>query len=684
MVAPLECLEIERWQTLLDLSHSPEQQQRLERHLESCPVCQDRIDRPEEGDETLRQLARQTGDPTVLPADTGLEQFLERLLQEKGEQRATAAEPLELFFLQATDRPDLLGMLGPYEVQEVIGQGGMGVVLQAFDPVLRRRVAIKVMAAAVAGSRTARQRFTREAQAAAVVSHEHIVAIHGVHETEGLPYLVMQYVAGESLQALLDRNGPLPTAEVVRIGLQVASGLAAAHARGLIHRDIKPANLLLEAGIDRVKITDFGLARLIDDAPLTHNGVVAGTPEYMAPEQARGEPVDHRADLFSLGSVLYALCTGVPPFRGATPLAVLRQVSEQDPVPIRLLNPDVPAWLEAFITRLLAKNPAQRFQSAAEVAGCLEGYLAHLHQPEIPAPEWLAAQQSRWPGRFLPLAVLALLGLGTAFWFAGAAGQTDSRAMAEPGYSWSLKGDQPQDKRGLEIFPVEAEEYFRFEPEGLRVSFPLGFPKRRGGNVGLITTFPIKGDFEITVRFEILKEPDPADTVLGGTGLGLVIKLDKPHDENVALNRTVLPKQGSRFTTYQYKWVDGKDRSTLQQFPTSAKTGQMRLIRTGQLLSYQVAEEASNEFTVLHEQAFGTEDLKQVRLTGFTGGPKAAVEGRFTDLRIRAPSLPDLAPVEPEKVRGARWLLAVGLLLVVVALIVGAGLYLRERQRRPQ
>src|SRR5262249_47297334 len=169
--------------------------------------------------------------------------------------------------------------------------------------------------------------------------------------------------------------------------LQTASGLAAAHAQGLIHRDIKPANLLLENGIARVRITDFGLARMTDDAHVTQNGVVAGTPEYMAPEQARGEPIDHRGDLFSLGSVLYALCTRVPPFRGATTVAVLRHVSDQAPRPIRELNPDIPVWLERLVERLMARDPAERFQSAAEVVELLEGYLAHLRQPTTtPAP----------------------------------------------------------------------------------------------------------------------------------------------------------------------------------------------------------------------------------------------------------------------------------------------------------
>ncbi len=198
----------------------------------------------------------------------------------------------------------------------------------------------------------------------------------------------MQYVPGESLQARLERTGPLAVAEVVRVGLEAASGLAAAHAQGLIHRDVKPANILLEGDLARVKITDFGLARMADDIALTRAGTVAGTPEYMAPEQARGEAVDHRADLFSLGCVLYACCTGSSPFRGPTALAVLRQVSDGAAAPVRSRNVDVPAWLEGLIARLMARDPADRFASAAEVARLLEGYLAHLREPAtVPAPE---------------------------------------------------------------------------------------------------------------------------------------------------------------------------------------------------------------------------------------------------------------------------------------------------------
>jgi serine/threonine protein kinase len=388
MTGMRDCPQVECWQALFADTVPLDQCESYESHLESCPACQESLDRAEDGGSALRKLARRLGDPTTALADPTLEEFLGRLHEGKSADRAAPAEPADLYFLRPADRPGLLGTLGGYEVQAVIGQGGMGVVLKAFDPALHRLVAIKVLAPALAGSATARRRFTREAQAAAAVCHDHVVAVHGVSEADGLPYLVMQYVPGESLQQRLDRVGPLPVEEVVRIGLQAASGLAAALAQGLIHRDVKPANLLLENGLAKVKITDFGLARMVDDVPVTRDGVVLGTPEYMAPEQARGEQVDPRADLFSLGSVLYACCTGHPPFRGPTAVAVLRRVSDEQPPPVRALNPEVPAWLEALIARLLAKDPAQRFQSAAEVARLLEGYLAHLRQPAtVPAPQ---------------------------------------------------------------------------------------------------------------------------------------------------------------------------------------------------------------------------------------------------------------------------------------------------------
>src|SRR5262249_55276176 len=322
------------------------------------------------------------------------------------------------------------GCLGHYDILEVIGKGGMGVVLRAFDEKLHRVVAIKVMAAQLATSGTARKRFTREAQAAAAVSHDHVVTIHAVEEANGLPYLVIQYVSGISLQQRLARDGPLQPAEVVRIGMQTAGGLAAAHAQGLVHRDIKPANILLENGVERVKITDFGLARAAADASLTQSGVVSGTPQYMSPEQARGEHPDERSDLFSLGSVLYVLCTGRPPVRASDSMAVLKRVCEETPRPIRDANADIPDWLVAVIDKLHAKDPADRYQSAAEVAALLSGHLAHLQHPSIvPLPARASKRQPKQRRRRWAIASAVFLGLVVGLSLLEAAGVTHLRAM---------------------------------------------------------------------------------------------------------------------------------------------------------------------------------------------------------------------------------------------------------------
>jgi WD40 repeat protein len=332
-------------------------------------------------------------------------------------------------FLTPSDKPDVLGRLGHYDIVEVIGKGGMGIVLRAFDEKLHRVVAIKVMAAQLATSASARKRFTREAQAAAAVSHDHVVTIHAVEEANGLPYLVMQYVLGLSLQERLDRSGPLQLAEIVRIGMQTAAGLAAAHAQGLVHRDIKPANILLENGIERVKITDFGLARAAADASVTQSGVVAGTPQYMSPEQARGERPDARSDLFSLGSVLYALCTGRPPFRAGDSMAVLKRVCDETPRPIRETNADIPDWLVALIDRLHAKDPADRYQSAAEVATLLSGHLAHLQHPSlVPLPAGATKRQPKQHRRRWAIACAMLICLVIGFSLLEATGVTRLRA----------------------------------------------------------------------------------------------------------------------------------------------------------------------------------------------------------------------------------------------------------------
>lgn len=286
---------------------------------------------------------------------------------------------VDLSFLQPSTKHGSLARLTHYEIQEVIGRGGCGIVLKATDEVLQRTVAIKVMVPEVAATSPARKRFLREARAAAAIRHENVVSIHAVEE-QPIPFLVMEYIGGQTLQQKLDQNGPLDLQEVLRIGTQVARGLEAAHKMGLIHRDIKPSNILIERDCDRIKITDFGLARAADDASITQSGAIAGTPLYMSPEQAQGATLDHRSDLFSLGSVLYVMCSGRPPFRAASALAVLKRVATDQPRPIRDIIPEVPEWLIAIIGRLHAKNPAGRFVHAKEVADLLARCLSELEQ----------------------------------------------------------------------------------------------------------------------------------------------------------------------------------------------------------------------------------------------------------------------------------------------------------------
>jgi serine/threonine protein kinase len=389
-------------------------------HLDDCGLCQRKLEELAGADPALLAAAEALR-RTACANEAPLRRVLDHLKTDAGLsvlQRADDRAALVQSLLRPADAAAALGSLDGYEVVEVLGQGGMGVVLKAFDPALKRYVALKVLAPDLARDAVARRRFAREAQAAAAVRHEHVVVIHGVSETNGVPYLVMEYVAGGSLQDYLDLHGPPDGREAARIGAEIASGLAAAHAEGLIHRDVKPSNILLDTEgqserLGSVKIADFGLARLADEVRLTQSGTLTGTPMYMAPEQARGEALDSRADLFSLGSVLYTLCTGREPFPADGPMVVLRHVCETTPPPIRDLNPAIPAWLAATVEHLHAKDPADRFASAAEVAELLRYNLEHPDQPRFPTP--LPRKRRRLRVRLVAAAVVAGLLLGSAW-----------------------------------------------------------------------------------------------------------------------------------------------------------------------------------------------------------------------------------------------------------------------------
>lgn len=320
-----------------------------------------------------------------------------------------ADEEIPFGYLEPSTKTDSLGRLAHYEVLEVLGRGAFGTVLRAFDEKLQRVVAIKVMALELAATSPARKRFMREAQASAAIRHENVVSVFAVEE-KPLPYLVMEYIPGRTLQQRLDERGPLDLPTVLRLGRQIAEGLAAAHAQELIHRDIKPGNILLETNVqDRVKISDFGLARAADDASLTQSGTIAGTPMYMAPEQALGHKLDWRADLFSFGSVLYQMVSGRPPFRASTALAVLKRVVDETPRPIREIIPETPQWLCDIITKLHAKNPDERYQSAREIADVLANCESQLKtQTELKDFSLIPQAKTRTTGWWKWVAVAAL------------------------------------------------------------------------------------------------------------------------------------------------------------------------------------------------------------------------------------------------------------------------------------
>jgi serine/threonine protein kinase len=306
------------------------------------------------------------GDTLTPPApgdseDSGTQLLPDSDLIPATERNASVAPASSLGSLKRGDRLD------KYLILDILGRGGMGVVFKAKDTILDRTVAIKILGPLLADSLPARKRFIREGQSAAAVKHPHIVTIYGVEEHQSSPYLVLEYIEGGNLEELVARSAPLPVEDVVNLGLQVAEGLAAAHQRGLIHRDIKPANILLEKETGRVAIADFGLARAADDATISRQGEVCGTPGFMAPEQVTGGAVGPRADLFSLGSVLYYMCTGTLPFEAPLSMAVLHRVCEDDPRPIHEINKDVPDWLVELIDGLLAKDPDQRIQTAVEI-----------------------------------------------------------------------------------------------------------------------------------------------------------------------------------------------------------------------------------------------------------------------------------------------------------------------------
>ena len=414
-----------------------QQREAFESHVEECEVCQRRLATAAGCEQwwtkasahlsTIEQLALPPGIQSSLSRSSSF--FIPTIdeavdsstsAHRDGDSPAVSGHGFDWRqILDPPTHPEMLGCIDQFEIESMLGKGGMGIVLKGFDRQLNRAVAIKILSPHLASNGTSRKRFEREAQAAAAVVHPNVVPIYAVKACQTRPYIVMQLVSGHSLQSLIHEKGPLNVKDLVRVAMQVADGLEEAHQQGLIHRDIKPGNVLIEQDVSRVMITDFGLARAADDAGMTQTGWIAGTPHYMSPEQARGESLDCRSDLFSLGGLMYYLATGREPFRAESPFAVIQKIINEDPASPLELNNELPPLISDIIEKLLEKNPHDRFHSAAEVQELLKRYLSHLQQPaHFGRPKRVLTRRRRRLRHGIAglIAVAILLTAGTVFW----------------------------------------------------------------------------------------------------------------------------------------------------------------------------------------------------------------------------------------------------------------------------
>lgn len=459
------------------------------------------------------QLQNLRGDAT--------EQIEETLVQDSTED--SKSEALESFrqHLEPPTRDGWLGKLEHYEIESILGHGVFGIVAKAFDEKLHRVVAIKMLRPAYASISPPRKRFLREARSAASVTHENLVAVYSVEETP-IPYLVMEFVQGQTLQDRMNQTGPLDIAEVLDLSLQIARGLAEAHRANLIHRDIKPANILLSGdGLNRVKISDFGLARTVDDASMTSSGIIAGTPLYMSPEQARGERLDHRSDLFSLGSVMYQMVAGRPPFRAPSTMAVLRRVCDDVPREIQDVIPETPKWLSAVVSKLLEKSPDNRFQSGDEVAKLLSGFVREAGEPilEQNFPNGGIHSRSSFGILSTALGVIAIVAFvaGLVFWF-NRPKTTPTKKSMDPNASGFAS------KEGTDI-PLNDKQILDFVRR-VGCAVAVGEVSVSNNHITHLSSPPLLSSGKLTFNFS--RTPDNQGIPFGDPELTTFVKLIEP------------------------------------------------------------------------------------------------------------------------------------------------------------
>jgi beta-lactam-binding protein with PASTA domain/predicted Ser/Thr protein kinase len=437
-----------------------------------------------------------------------------------------------------------------YEIQGVLGQGGMAKVFKGRDTVLGREVAVKVLSPQFVTDAQFVTRFRREAQAAAALNHPNIVSVFDTGDQGDIHYIVMEYVEGRTLRDAIRSDGPLMPERAAEIADAVAKALSAAHEKGLVHRDIKPGNIMITNG-GEVKVMDFGIARTATGDTLTQTAAVLGTASYLSPEQAQGEPVDPRSDIYSLGCVLYEMLTGRPPFTGDSPVAIAYKHVRDDPVPPSRLNGDIPRDLEAVVMKSMAKNPANRYQTADELRQDLGRVLQGLPtmatpvmgdttehisrtQPEGTAvmtrapPEEEERRRRIWPIVLISLLVLALIALA-AFFLVRSLLEREVQLVRVP----DVVGEQEEDAvETLERagFTVNTEEDFSSRPRGVVFDQDPGAGERveEGSEVTISVS---RGPPRVEVPDVINQSQGSAESEVQAAGLEMVVTGEEASSE---------------------------------------------------------------------------------------------------------------------------------------------------------
>lgn len=392
-----KCLDQQRLRRLMDDALNEDDRDLVIEHLSQCSACADSLERLAAVDEFWRSSARSLRSDPLDSASLA---------------DSTAKRPLSPVLkslLGPSEDPQSLGRIGRFEVLGVVGSGGMGTVLKARDVDIERIVAIKLPAAHLLDSSTALERIEREARSASTIRHPGVIAIYQIERWRNIPFLVMPFHTGPSLGARISEGGPLELLESIRIARQTAEALAAAHDHGVVHRDVKPGNILLGKGTERAVLTDFGIAKIQSDSQMTATGVIVGTPAFLSPEQASGGEATQQSDLFCLGSVLWSMLAGRPPFVDLPTHSIVAAIGSGEFPKLREFRSDLPAWVYRLVEWMQATDPADRPSSAHQCVEVLRACEQHLSDPIFYPLPAIVNDNNRIRKRALPVAMLLML-----------------------------------------------------------------------------------------------------------------------------------------------------------------------------------------------------------------------------------------------------------------------------------